>query len=1474
MSSLVSNSLLNHAIQVRCWDLQLIACIWLWKFRYNSLENAQRQRGESIKKTEKDARLMKRQAEKALGDALRAIPQPLLFPAVATPAPWLVKLLDEQKYLLSKNMIGHHPVLTRIRNSGQQHEPESLSESRQKSETGDSCEADVGDVASRVAGIFADAADEAAETDELRQCLDPEMLMAPRKYYSKVETLSRVTAAFVQRKGFGNGFERSNTNIVEEAVSYAAKPVSMEDQDFLDRLWDLDFLRRVSRTRRPNTGSRRSGTASSDSPDQSPSASSASLLDSSPSVSSRNLVSLDSAQGGEQRSRHSSTRNSSAIRAAAAAAAAQTSVTTLQLERRIARRLSSRFQPASIDEDIEAGYFFRQHWWGNQRWRKLIQLMGQHAVMTPVYRSIKAAVIGVHGEDTFEGYKEEISSYLESETFLKDCLERNLQARRTAIGRQRAIASRARPNVSKSREPSDSHSLHKIPMALQASNRHSVAHDQDLANNTTGVSPEASEGDAEVDRPRPPPPPSHSRAGSTSSAEGDGSHDPSPRASSVERPTDSLDAGESTNDAQTDDLGDVLAADVQHASPVSAPIGETTILDLSRDNSNRESRSSSDASNSILSNTEANVDCVVQLETVENMELAESHVVASSPSSFAPPAPSPSRVISRRQAQHVSATLPAISLREIPLSSIRARFRCYQKCAINNLCGHVDGLGTLYQEHADRLRAALQRVAFEVGFEKSSQKSKDAGLPKLKLAPERHESLSGLLNAWQNKLLQHADDLDAYGKSLCGEETMGNLKQYFLQSQRDFVEIARRWEVFEAKIHRAYRELNRARTTLNSRITVERGLRVAAQKKVAGSMKVSSWWSVALKAREFERWKAAAHQAQLAFEDVMDCVQDMHFAIVQALLHKWKTADFLCRIEEHLINMQKKKIGSIIDGERSLCHARLAQLDRLYDTATSVDAESDLRMMTHSVQLRMQNVQRKQQEIAAAQQLHAQANVAAEEAAAGSVAGALNFVGRRLAEVAGSGNDFFNFDGLPAFPPLITSLVAADADDELPPDAEALIDAFIFELFEAHEVAAAALSRSREIAAATARHSEPTSLLSRLLELGFDANIATEAVRRHPDSINMALDFCTLGGDAADVEAEERIRLQSRIDETRRRIREKNSLDGEISTLPDPVTFTSSAAQSRELVARETGAGFTMPSEGLDLTADFNGSVAAALGGIKAGSVSVPPAGCYIRASNTGITMHLQWESQLPPSATAKPIDDTTPNTPLKAGEGVANLDASQVTEPAASAGQTSSRGRGKTHPNGYPKVLEADRRLVLFFTHHAVRARFLRELNQRRQAGNVGPFFDRLKFLFYGLLDACSPTVDVDSIRQVMIMTQTYFRNRKNFNSRECTTTMTSQEYDSDREFLCNSELGKHPLWKNAVLWEEMFLLAVSQEVNKLPAPERVRPPAHLLLQSEWDDSPLQQDAVELFYASKSMFVSLNCLGVAFSGRARRLLP
>ena len=81
---------------------------------------------------------------------------------------------------------------------------------------------------------------------------------------------------------------------------------------------------------------------------------------------------------------------------------------------------------------------------------------------------------------------------------------------------------------------------------------------------------------------------------------------------------------------------------------------------------------------------------------------------------------------------------------------------------------------------------------------------------------------------------------------------------------------------------RRYKELNRSRTTLNGRINTEKQLRLAAHKKVQGISKVSAWWASAQKSKEFERWKAAAHHAHESFQDVMDCLQDMHFAIVQA----------------------------------------------------------------------------------------------------------------------------------------------------------------------------------------------------------------------------------------------------------------------------------------------------------------------------------------------------------------------------------------------------------------------------------------------------------------------------------------------------------------------------------------------------------------------------------------------------------------
>lgn len=162
--------------------------------------------------------------------------------------------------------------------------------------------------------------------------------------------------------------------------------------------------------------------------------------------------------------------------------------------------------------------------------------------------------------------------------------------------------------------------------------------------------------------------------------------------------------------------------------------------------------------------------------------------------------------------------------------------------------------------------------------------------------------------------------------------------------------------------------------------------------------------------------------SHLAFEDVMDCLQDVHFAVVLSILHKWKTADYLCQIEEHLIDMQKKKIGSIIDTERTICRARLVQLDSLYESATSVDAESDLRMMTHGIQLEHQLLERK--------------------------AKTQGINGYRDNELMWVNDNANHADNTHNYPPIVRSLATWDDENRKVDKAYEIIDAFIVEMFK------------------------------------------------------------------------------------------------------------------------------------------------------------------------------------------------------------------------------------------------------------------------------------------------------------------------------------------------------------------------------------------------------------------------------------------
>ena len=184
-----------------------------------------------------------------------------------------------------------------------------------------------------------------------------------------METFSRITRAFVRRPGYGNAFERSNTNIVEEAVSYAAKPVSTEELTNLDLLWNVNYLRRMHTltAQLARSDAKLGGSLAkkfSKTPRQSNSATSQS------NVSSDNPGSTSTA----------STSANGVPPATADRPQLTDEEMAVLLLQRSKRGLCSRFEPENVEEDIEVGYFFRPHWWGDEDWRKLVQLLALQKV--------------------------------------------------------------------------------------------------------------------------------------------------------------------------------------------------------------------------------------------------------------------------------------------------------------------------------------------------------------------------------------------------------------------------------------------------------------------------------------------------------------------------------------------------------------------------------------------------------------------------------------------------------------------------------------------------------------------------------------------------------------------------------------------------------------------------------------------------------------------------------------------------------------------------------------------------------------------------------------------------------------------------------------------------------------------------------------------------------------------------------------
>eukprot|EP00941_MAST-03F_sp_MAST-3F-sp1_P006406 g6406.t1 len=97
----------------------------------------------------------------------------------------------------------------------------------------------------------------------------------------------------------------------------------------------------------------------------------------------------------------------------------------------------------------------------------------------------------------------------------------------------------------------------------------------------------------------------------------------------------------------------------------------------------------------------------------------------------------------------------------------------------------------------------------------------------------------------------------------------------------------------------------------------------------------------------------------------------------------------------------------------------------------------------------------------------------------------------------------------------------------------------------------------------------------------------------------------------------------------------------------------------------------------------------------------------------------------------------------------------------------------------------------------------FIRELNKKRALNkDIGDSFDRMSSTMDAFLDATMEYNDVKAASMLMIMSQTFFRKRRGDNIQT-------------KEFV-GHHLARHPIWKDLMFWELVFLHHVRQEVRR----------------------------------------------------------
>ena len=127
-------------------------------------------------------------------------------------------------------------------------------------------------------------------------------------------------------------------------------------------------------------------------------------------------------------------------------------------------------------------------------------------------------------------------------------------------------------------------------------------------------------------------------------------------------------------------------------------------------------------------------------------------------------------------------------------------------------------------------------------------------------------------------------------------------------------------------------------------------------------------------------------------------------------------------------------------------------------------------------------------------------------------------------------------------------------------------------------------------------------------------------------------------------------------------------------------------------------------------------------------------------------------------------------------------------------------------------------------FHHESNRAMFVKLLNlQRSKVQDVGVGYNALSILMCNYLDCCAKQSDVRSAKMIMIMSETFYRNRKvitgstvDAGTDESRRAALAADGRTDTREYLQTHIRQHEIWHNPHFWEEAFFMSCREEVRK----------------------------------------------------------